>query len=891
MEIELEQFLPMMAVKDGCVVSKKGDLTFGWQIYLPVAYSVNEPGYDSIIASFMQAYKLLPPYCIVHKQDIFRYDHYHAREVGEFLGDSYERHFEGRRYLNSYCYVFLTFSSKSVVEGSLDNLQFLRSTTSAIPNGEKIARCAAIASQFESILSNNRFIEIVPLEDADFIACGANGEDIGVIADYFRMFDDTRSLNFSLDCFKDKVMIGEKEVRCWYVPDSDAYPGMVNSVSLIDSMSTGVSQVYLSGGSPIGYQLQIPHVVNRYVISLPRKQVESELEQKRRIMNSFSLYSAGCRINAEEIGQYQEEAAKESITTLKCFTDLIAWGSPLEMKEIRNKVVTAFSNLELTVTEETMTAPALYYAGIPTASGELGYKYYMTGEMNGFLCHGLWDGYDFGMVNGAVRLCDRKRMIPMTLDIQSEARRLGYIDNMNAIVVGPSGSGKSFTMNTLVRNFYNNDEHILIIDVGDSYQILCQVINEETSGKDGIYNSYDPDNPFGFNPFSGRKLWNEVDEDGDRRSSGYDFFLSLVETMYEPDGGWTKQAVRVLEAFVNDFFSKWDNGWDIDLENSLLDAYVNCRRQRAMKLHKDFVEKTAAAGFRSPLPEIFPDDREGQDPVFDNFFRYVTLVVGPLVNDENYMVDNILIRKDMFDIDKFGVALGKYKIGGDYGFLLNKREEADLFSSRLTVFEVDLIKDNPDLFPLWMLCILHSFEDKMRSLPGQKVMVIEEAWSAIAKPTTANFIVWMWRTARKFRTSAIVVTQSLSDLTSSDIVRDAIIQNSSVKILLDQSKNANNFEDSAKVLAFSPKDISLVLSVGRDLNPDYIYKEGFFAIGEHYSNVFGIEVSEEEAVAYESDKTLKRPIFELARERGSIIEAISELAEKMRENRRNGYKY
>lgn len=885
-EINLEDFIPILTIQQGCVVSKRGDVTFGWRLFLPVAYTVNEPGYDAIITSFMQAYKLLPPYCIVHKQDIFIYDTYHANHVDGFLEESYEKHFEGRKFLNSSCYLFLTFSSKSVIEGDVSPIQYIRASDSKIPNGAYIEKCAGIASQFSSVLKNNALLQVVDLVDDDYLHVGVHGEDLGIIPDYLRLFDDRKSLDYTLRFDDNKVSIGDNELRCWFVPDSDAYPGMVNSVTNIGSMSTNSSQVFLSGGSPIGYQLQIPHIVNRYVITLPQKVVESELSQKKKLNDSFSLYSAHCRVNGDEIGEYLELTAKDSAITIKCFTDLLAWGKPEDIVDIRNNVVTAFSELDVTVTEEVRVAPNLYYAGIPSASPELGFNFYMTSEMNAFLCHGLWDGYDYGIPGGAIRLCDRKRMVPMNIDIQSRARQLGLIDNMNTVVVGPSGSGKSFTMNKLVQNFYNNGDHVLIVDVGDSYQVLCQVINEETGGKDGIYNTYDPDHPFGFNPFKGRKFWNEIDEDGDRKSSGYDFFLSLVETMYEPEEGWTKQMVRVLEAFINNFFDLWDNGWDEKIEGDLMDAYINGKRQRAMKLHKKFDESTGSAGWINPMGEIFPKDRSDKDPVFDNFFKYVTLVAGPLINDENYLVDNVLVRKDMFDIDKFGVALGKYKKGGDYGFLLNKEDEADLFSSRLTVFEVDMIKDNPDLFPLWMLCILHSFEDKMRSLPCQKVMVIEEAWSAIAKPTTANFIVWMWRTARKFRTSAVVVTQSLFDLTSSDIIKDAIIQNSSVKILLDQSKNANNFEESAKVLAFSQKDIGLVLSVGRNLNPDYKYKEGFFAIGEHYSNVFAIEVSEEEALAYESDKTLKKPLLDLAREKGSIIEAIQEKAEEKRRNKK-----
>jgi len=140
----------------------------------------------------------------------------------------------------------------------------------------------------------------------------------------------------------------------------------------------------------------------------------------------------------------------------------------------------------------------------------------------------------------------------------------------------------------------------------------------------------------------------------------------------------------------------------------------------------------------------------------------------------------------------------------------------------------------------------------------------------------------MWRTARKFRTSAIVVTQDINDLIGSDIVKGAIIQNSDVRILLDQRKNANNFQNAVKVLGLSEMATNLVLSVNTDLQPGHRYKEGFFAIGESYCNVFAIEVSLEQALAFETDKTLKKPILDRAKECGSIIQAIREAADDIR---------
>lgn len=882
---ELRSYIPFTGIRDGFVISRRGDITCGWKVWLPTAYSVNEAGYDSIINSFIQAYKLLPVYCIIHKQDIFRYDRYHAGHKEFFLADCYEKHFEGRTYLNGYSYMYLTFSTKKNIEHTNAESAFFGTGDFKELGGEYIRQCALYAEQFESVLNNNSLLRLERMTDGDFLRLGEGGRDEGVIPDYLRMYESDGP-DYNLRFSPDRVVSGDSVMKVWYVEDSDAYPSVVSSVSMINEMSSASSRVFLSGGSPIGYRLRIPHIVNRYVVTLPRKSVEQELDKKKRLMNSFSLYSSSCKNGAMELQQYLDTADMQGTHTIKCFMDVMAWGRETEVNDMRNKIVTAFSDLDVYVVEETRVAPLLHYAAIPGAAPELGYDNYITSELTAFLCHGLWDGYDNGMKGGLIHVCDRNTMIPKVVDIQSIARERGYISNMNAVVVGPSGSGKSFTMNSLVQDFYVSGEHTLIIDVGDSYQGLCSVINEESGGEDGIYNTYDPEHPFGFNPFRGRQDWDKVDSDGDKVSSGSDFIFSLLQTMYIPEKGWDKTASSVLNYLLTSFLQYWDNGFPEPMEEDLKDAFANERRRRAMRNHKRFDEDTATRGWKNPVKDVFPEGRAGTDPLFDDFFQYVSRIVVPLIVDENFHMGDIVIKRDMFDAEAFVAAMDLYKVGGQYGFLLNQREEADLFRSRMTVFEVDKIKNNEELFPLWLLCIMHSFEEKMRSLSCQKVIVIEEAWSAIAKPTMANFIVWMWRTARKFRTSAVVVTQSVTDLTSSPIIKDAIIQNTDVKILLDQRRNVNNFQNSAQVLGMSQMAVNMVLSVNTNRNPDYKYKEGFFMIGDNYSNVFAIEVSLEQALAFESDKTLKKPLLDRAAECGSIRQAIMERAEEIRSKKK-----
>ena len=874
-EKEFREYLPYIGIQDGAILSKRGDVTFGWRLWLPTAYTVNEAGYDSIINSFLQAYKLLPLYCIVHKQDIFCNELYHARRSEYFLRDAYERHFEGREYLNGRCYLYLTFSSKAVIERKAKESGYFGFGDIKPASPSHVMECADMASQFAAVLSSNSLLVLEQLTTDDLLRLGPLGEDQGVIADYFHLYEDGGP-EYNYKFHDDRVVYGDRHLKTWYVQDSDAYPAMVSSVQAVKEMSAGASRVYLSGGSPIGYCLKIPHIVNRYVLTLPHRAVESELDQKRRLMNSFANFSAKDAVSCEELSGYLLASAKENATTIKCFMNLMAWGDESELKDIRNQVVTAFhANLSVSVVEETRIAPLMHYAAIPGAAAECGYDWFLTSEITGFLCHGLWDGYDNGMSKGIIHVCDRKTLTPVTIDIQQVARKHQYINNMNGIVIGPSGSGKSFTMNALVEDFYEAGEHIAIIDVGDSYEGLCQVVREESDGKDGIYNTYDPEHPFGFNPFRGRKQWNDVDSDGENTTSGYEFLLSLLKTIYTPKDGWTAQANSYLMFLVDQFLGYWDNGVPESVVEDLKDAYANDRRERAERNHRKFDETKAHVGWKDATKEIFFQPDKPVDPVFDDFYRYISDIAQVLQKDNNLRMGNIDITADKFDLSDFAGAMDKYKLAGIYGFLLNSKEETDLFESRLTVFEVDKIKGNDDLFPLWLLCIIHSFENKMRSLQCPKVLIIEEAWSAIARPSMAGFITWLWRTARKFNTSAYVVTQDINDLTGSDIIKDAIILNSDVKILLDQRKNVNNFTNSVKLLGLSTMATNLVLSVNTNNNPNYgKYKEAFFAIGENYCNVFAIEMSREQALAFETNKTDKKPVMDWAKRCGSIIQAI-----------------
>ena len=821
----IDQILPLLAIRNDMIVSKRGDITVGWELDLPASYSVTETEYDEIIGSLHSAVGMMPSWTILHKQDFFSETKYVA-DTGKksFLGASYERHFDGRKYLSHNSRLFLTFSKKAnVMSNSSSSSIFGGLVGKSVPDAERISECSSLADRFISVVGNCRSIGVRRLSSEELT--GVSGHR-GMIEEYLMLGTGSDNLLSDLEMAPNKLKVGGVELTGFVISELESLPGEISSVSRIKSMSTSRSNVFLSTGAAFGVSLACPHVLNQYLITVPQDKIIKELESKRKKMSSMSKVSSVNMVNAENIGSYIEEANRNSTITVYSHINILAWSESGISEKIKDSISAALSSVGIAGTAVKYNLPCLYIAGIPGGESEIPTEQYMTLDLDAALCLWSYESFDYGLSGGSLKLCDRIRMIPMEMDIQEKARDAGYISNFNGFVLGPSGSGKSFMTNKLLRDSYDAGAHIFLMDVGDSYEGLCAVIREESGGKDGIYYSYDPERPFSFNPFLDHRSWGEEDNEGKT------FLTSLIRCIWSPSQGWSPSASAALNETISRFIAWWDES-----------------------------EKVA-------------------DPILNDYADYIIREVIPAIEKGEFRCVGIPVTLQTLDINDMMIAMSPYIGSGKFSYLLNSRDNHDIFESRFTVFEVDKVSKISEIYKLWLLCIMHSFEDKMRRTDAFKLMVIEEAWKAIMDDNMAPYIAWLWRTARKFRTSAVVVTQQVDDIIQNSIIRDAIVQNSSVKILMDQSSSKNNFSETADMLALNEKDMSLVLSVNKDLCLGRKYKEVFISLGNKHSGVYAVEVSPEEAIAYESEKPKKEPLMKIAKECGSFIKAIEIIKNK-----------
>ena len=826
----LERRFPLLSVENGCIVSKDADLTVAFEVELPELYTVTADEYEAMHSSWIKAVKVLPEHSVVCKQDWFVKETYRPKtDDGEqsFLTRSYELHFNERPYLNHKCYLFLTKTTRERSRRKSDFNTLCRGflLPKEITDKDAAARFLEAVEQFERIMNDSGHIRLRRLETDEITG---TKERPGLVEKYFSLSLEDETAVLQDICLKPgRMRIGDKRLCLHTLSDTEDLPGRLSTDMRYERMSTDRSDCRLSFAAPVGLLLSCNHIYSQYVFIDDAQEILQMMEKNSRNMLSLSRYSRSNAVNQEWTEMYLDEAHTKGVLPVRCHCNVIAWAEDAEeFRRIRNDTGSQLAMMECTPRYNTIDTPVIYWAGIPGNAGDFPSEESFYTFLEQAVC--LFAGetnYRSSPSPFGIRLADRQNGIPVHVDISDLPMKRGIITNRNKFILGPSGSGKSFFTNHLVRQYYEQGAHILLVDTGNSYQGLCRMIHDRTNGKDGIYITYEEDNPISFNPF--------YTESGKFDVEKRDSINTLILTLWKREDESPKRSEEVaLSGAVNAYIRKISENRNIR-------------------------------------------------PDFNGFYEFVA-------DDYRRMIEEKKVREKDFDIDGFLNVLEPFYRGGDYDFLLNSDKELDLTGKRFIVFELDNISSNKVLLPVVTLIIMETFIAKMRRLKGiRKMILIEECWKALMSANMSEYIKYLFKTVRKYFGEAVVVTQEVDDIISSPIVKEAIINNSDCKILLDQRKYMNKFEHIQRLLGLTEKEKGQILSINQANHPGRFYREVWIGLGGTCSAVYATEVSEEEYFTFTTEESEKLEVQRIAGgPEGSLEGAIRRLAEKKREEQK-----
>ncbi|MCX3263674.1 TraG family conjugative transposon ATPase [Pedobacter agri] len=746
-----------------------GDFSVIMQIENPVTLlCADERGYLNYHELLLKVIKIMGEGHVLQKQDVFIKRNYKPAESKEYLQQSYDAHFSGRRYHEIKTYLVLTrqvdrgrfyvFDAKSLNAFSrtvfkiLDLLNDSGLNPTLLSKAEMdryIGQCLAMDFSFRQVAREN-----ISVSD-------------------------------------NQINIGKQSVRCLSLIDCDRMdlPGSMAAYQLKNDgkgmRDFAVDNLAFLHQTP-GYDCMIYN----QVISIPsQRSVISSLTLKQK--RHSGIPDPANRLCMEDISSLLAEVARDNQLLIHAHFNIMLCAQVDKIDEASNFIESALFSIGIIPSKNAYNQLELFRASLPANATMLkGYDLVLL-PSQAALCLMFKEQLQQNEKSDfLVRFTDRMG-IPIAIDPADLPMESGRISNRSKFVLGGSGSGKSFFMNSLVEQYLLYNMDVVIVDTGHSYSGLCAYYQ-------GKYLTYSEQKPITMNPFAF-----SIDEYNIEKR---DFLKTLVFLLLKgPQGEVSTVEDTVISGVIASFYSDHFDGNN----NS---AQLN----------------------------------------FDVFYHYSVARIESICQEDHISFDYVSYR----------FVLKKFCLGQEFGELLNLSTDASLLEEKLVVFEIDSIREHKVLFPIVTLIIMDVFLQKMRLRHHQrKALILEEAWKAIASELMASYLVYMYKTVRKFYGEAIVVTQELEDIISSKTVKNSIIANSDTVCLLDQGKFRDDYEKVASLLSLNEGEQKKIFTINQLDNKKgrSKFKEVYIKRGNS-GEVYGVEVSLKQYMTFSTEKPEKRAL-------------------------------
>jgi len=861
----------------------KGDYAVIIKMNNPVLqYSADPSAYDSCHQLYINMIKILGEGYVIQKQDVLTKKIYDRKDAKVYLQQKYDEHFYGREYTDLTTYLIITRKGK---RGSFYSY-----------NPKHYKEFEQNIGKLEDLLSrNNLFPKVLNSNEIDNYV-------MRILSMNFK--NKNVALN-NMSAGEEEIRMGNRAVRSISLINIDV-------IDLPEKVSTHLERNDKDSlkGFPIdtmGFLYNVPNyetIVYNQVIDIPQQNItQRKLELKRK--RHSGIPDPANSMCVEDIDQLLVDVARENQMLVNSHYNILVCADVDKLQQTCNYIESSLFEQGIVPNQNAYNQMELFRSALPCNTVELkDYDLFLT-TSDAALCFFFKEALSKDEESGfQIRFTDRQG-VPVAIDPADLPMQTNRINNRNKFVLGPSGSGKSFFMNALIEQYcmYNNSEDpkwlmdVVIVDTGHSYSGLCNYYG-------GKYITYSEEKPITMNPFA----INETEYNIEKK----DFLKTLISLLWKGAEGSVNQVesdvvMQVISSYYSNYFSKpvfeglsEDDENDIrlkakeevetydledeveselDLEPFKLQAQDNVKdfkgsdNEIIAKYNEEY-KRLVSEAVKREIDLIIPFrenevynrlyastlKKAKQDFKAKNVF---SLSFNSFYDFALYKIPEIMAQERIrFDIDEFRYVLKKFYKKGEFEQILNENVDGSLFTEPFVVFEIDSIKEHKVLFPIVTLIIMDVFIQKMRFRKDQrKALIIEEAWKAIASPLMAGYILYLYKTVRKFYGEAIVVTQELGDIIGNLVVKDSIISNSDTVCLLDQTKFKDNFDEIAKLLSINPHERKKIFTINQldNIENRGRFKEVYIRRGS-VGEVYGVEVSLHQYLAFTTEKPEKSAV-------------------------------
>lgn len=853
--------------------SEKGEYSVVMQITNPVKkYSSNTSAYYSFSETITNLIKTLGAGYAIQKHDIFtRLPFTAPSSSSSYLEKKYFEYFEGRVYTAHQSYLTIT---QEKGKGFLTfNPSRWKDFFSRVDKAVDLLKGGGF---------NPRFL---------------GKEELSLFLHRFFAIN-FRERSFSLDNIKageSHLSMGSRIIRATSLIDIDEMdlPAQIYPVAVASLNGTDYTE------DLVGFLADFSDaddIIYHQCIIIPNQKVEaSKLASKRN--RHRSLPSAANMAAESDIIAVENEVEQSNKLYIYAHYSILTAGKSASVSKTINNIEAQFAKRGIRLSRSSYNQLELFLSAMPGCGYKTNptYDRFLTlHDVAGCLMYKEREEYD---EDTPLKIYYTNRAgIPKAIDITGKEGSKKLTTNSNFFCLGPSGSGKSFHMNGVVRQLYQQDTDIVLVDTGHSYEGLCNYLG-------GKYITYKEDQPISMNPFKISKEELNLEK--------VNFLKSLIFVIWKGMEGTVNPAEdefmeRVITAYYKHYFEPFEGYTEAEYAQRKQILMLEMRNQRKKNLSEN-VERLRLQERRHKL-KMLAERAEGAEQEvaiqkleeFDSNYgldQEIEALIKYEIDQEEALLKEMRVtelsfnsffefsleyipfmaanERIYFDIDMYRFLLSKFYKGGSQERTLNEDMDTTLFDERFIVFEVDAIKEDPKLFPIVTLIIMDVFLQKMRLKKNRKALIIEEAWKALASDMMAEYIKYLYKTVRKFWGIVGVVTQEVEDIISSSVVKNAILNNSEITILLDQAKLKDRFGGIKELLGLTDEEVAKIWTINTLSNKANRgpFKEVYIRRGS-YGEVYGVEESPESYLAYTTERVEKDALMIYYKRTGNIEKAI-----------------
>lgn len=538
----IERSLPILGFNGDIMVSNNLDMSFGLKLHLPELLSCSTEQLYMLHDTFQRAVNLLPENCLLHKQDFFFVEHFdygkshNGKSNPKSLNQNYLKHFEGRPYLKHVCYLYVSLLNVGLLKNYLSS-SLIFSHKQKMQESWMNGKIGELQSNLISVFSQSG-IGCTPVSRQEAIG---DKKTLGLIERYLTLnFKKGEPMLGGID-FRDRLRVMDRFVEILSLSDYTHLPSELKPTSSHPQAGLPVSLVY-----PVTYNLPFSHITNQFIYLPGQQEVKATLESSYKKIYSLSRFSTENKVNSGLIENFLDTVQTSGEKIVKTHFNVILFDESIqELKKHKSNTASAFSMMNCFPYQHTFDLPLLFFACVPFSTQLPETELFLI-QVPQACCLCNFEGETQNSTSEfIIHLSNRLEGSPIKIDLSDEPMDKHLIHNRNKIIIGGSGSGKSFFTNHLLRQYVENGNcHVVLLDVGRSYELLTRYLDERLKDQGGAkLIEFTAENPISFNPFV-----SDGEMDLERRQT----ILSVIYTIYKEN--LTEMEKDVLAHSVTEFF-------------------------------------------------------------------------------------------------------------------------------------------------------------------------------------------------------------------------------------------------------------------------------------------------------------------------------------------------